>query len=246
MTSIPVSCCPVVELRQYSLHPGTRETLITLFEREFVEPQEAAGMCVIGQFRDLDRPDVFTWLRGFPDMTSRAESLSAFYDGSVWAEYRDQANATMISSDNVRLLRPAIPSTGFVLGDGPPGAGEAGGAGLFVATIYTLSADAAPKFSDLFYSTLVPCLAGAGAWPIASFITEPSVNTFPRLPVREGENAFVWFAHFDDVAEYGRHVLNLAADHDWRTSARRALEQSIVTPPEVWRLAPTARSRSLR
>ena len=63
-------CCPVVELRQYTLHPGKRDVLIDLFDREFIEPQEALGIKVIGQFRDIDRPDQFVWLRGFRDMTS--------------------------------------------------------------------------------------------------------------------------------------------------------------------------------
>src|SRR5690349_12870755 len=69
----------IVELRRYRLRPGTRETLIDLFDREFVEPQEAAGMRIIGQFRDLDDPDCFVWLRGFRDMPSRAAALEAFY-----------------------------------------------------------------------------------------------------------------------------------------------------------------------
>src|SRR5262249_42411830 len=73
------TCCPVVELRQYTLVPGQRETLITLFEREFIETQEATGMIVIGQFRDLNKPDRFVWLRGFADMNSRAHQLEEFY-----------------------------------------------------------------------------------------------------------------------------------------------------------------------
>jgi hypothetical protein len=72
---------PVVELRRYTLHPGQRDVLITLFDREFVETQEAVGIDVIGQFRDLDAPDHFVWLRGFPDLQSRTESLRAFYGG---------------------------------------------------------------------------------------------------------------------------------------------------------------------
>jgi len=60
--------CAVVELRQYTLHPGQRDTLVSLFEREFVDPLEAAGMTVMGQFHDLDRPDRFVWMRGFSDM----------------------------------------------------------------------------------------------------------------------------------------------------------------------------------
>ncbi|MBW8303388.1 MAG: NIPSNAP family protein, partial [Brevundimonas sp.] len=59
---------PIVELRQYTLHPGQRDVLIDLFEREFVEGQESVGMTLIGQFRDLDNPGRFVWLRGFADM----------------------------------------------------------------------------------------------------------------------------------------------------------------------------------
>jgi len=31
------NCCPMVELRQYTWHPGKRDVLIDLFDREFVE-----------------------------------------------------------------------------------------------------------------------------------------------------------------------------------------------------------------
>ena len=55
--------------------------MIDLFDREFVEPQEALGMKVIGQFRDLERPDRFVWLRGFSDMPSRKQMLADFYGG---------------------------------------------------------------------------------------------------------------------------------------------------------------------
>ncbi|HEY9023420.1 MAG TPA: NIPSNAP family protein, partial [Burkholderiaceae bacterium] len=96
----------VLELRQYTLHPGRRDELITLFEREFVESQEDAGMRILGTFHDLDDPDRFVWIRGFPDMASRAESLAAFYGGPAWKAHRDAANATMVDSDNVFLLRP--------------------------------------------------------------------------------------------------------------------------------------------
>ena len=96
----------IVELRQYTLRPGRRDELIELFDREFVETQEALGIVVLGQFRDLDDPDKFVWLRSFPDMVARKEALTAFYGGPVWAAHRDQANATMIDSDDVLLLRP--------------------------------------------------------------------------------------------------------------------------------------------
>jgi hypothetical protein len=103
----------LVELRRYRLHPGTREKLITLFDQEFVESQEDEGMRVIGQFRDLDDPDCFVWLRGFADMKARQRALSAFYTGPVWTAHRDAANGTMINSDNILLLRASAPGRGF-------------------------------------------------------------------------------------------------------------------------------------
>jgi hypothetical protein len=109
------TCCPVVELRQYKLVPGQRETLIALFEREFIKTQEATGMTVIGQFRDLNNPNRFVWLRGFGDMASRARQLEEFYGGPIWKEHREAANATMIDSDNVLLLQRARTNSGFRL-----------------------------------------------------------------------------------------------------------------------------------
>ncbi|MBA3583144.1 MAG: NIPSNAP family protein [Gemmatimonadetes bacterium] len=109
------TCCPIVELRQYTLHPGKRDVLIVLFDREFVESQEAVGMRIIGQFRDLDNPNRFVWLRGFRDMPSRAQALKDFYGGPVWKPHREAANATMVDSDDVLLLRRALPTSGFSL-----------------------------------------------------------------------------------------------------------------------------------
>jgi hypothetical protein len=42
---------------QYTLHPGRRDDLIALFDREQVESQEACGIELLRQFRDLDDPD---------------------------------------------------------------------------------------------------------------------------------------------------------------------------------------------
>jgi hypothetical protein len=101
---------PVVELRQYTLRPGQRDVLIDLFDREFVESQEADGMAIVGQFRDLDDPDRFTWIRGFPSMPSRARGLASFYGGPAWKAHSAAANATMIDSDNVLRLAPTARS----------------------------------------------------------------------------------------------------------------------------------------
>lgn len=108
----------VLELRRYTLHPGRRDELIELFEREFVEPQEAAGAHLFGLFRSRAAPDEFLWLRGFRSMAERKAALEGFYFGPVWQEHRSAANATMIDSDDVLLLRPV--AGGFSAP--PPGA----------------------------------------------------------------------------------------------------------------------------
>lgn len=124
------TCCPVVELRQYTLHPGMRDVLIKLFDREFVESQEA----------------------------------------------------------------------------------------IVVAEIHHLDA-AAVELDDLVEREVEPALA--------AFVTEPSANTYPRLPVREGENVFVRFSRFPDQAAY---------------ALARSATPRLANRVDVLRLAPTARS----
>ena len=89
----PAQASAVVELRQYTLYPGKRDTLIDLFERRFASELEASGMRLHGEFRDMDNPDRFVWIRGFPDMERRAQSLESFYGGAVWRWHRDVAMA---------------------------------------------------------------------------------------------------------------------------------------------------------
>jgi len=78
----------VVELRQYTLAAGRRDELIDLFEAEFMEPQEACGIRILGTFRDLGDAQRFVWIRSFPDMVARAKSLADFYGGSAWRRHR--------------------------------------------------------------------------------------------------------------------------------------------------------------
>jgi quinol monooxygenase YgiN len=238
-------CCPIVELRQYTLHPGKRDVLIDLFEREFIEPQDAVGIRVIGQFRDLDDPDRFVWLRGFRDMASRAKALQDFYGGPIWKAHREAANATMIDSDNVLLLRPATPTSGFSLENMkcPPVGADKVPSSLIVATIYYFEAPVTAGFVDFFQHTLKPVAKSLGATISAYFVTENSENTFPALPVREGENVFVSFSIFQDRAAYENHLVALSRSEQWRDEVSKGLAGYLERAPEVLKLSPTARSQ---
>jgi quinol monooxygenase YgiN len=239
------TCCPIVELRQYTLHPGQRDVLIKLFDREFVETQEALGMHVIGQFRDLDDPNRFVWIRGFADMAARGEALPAFYGGPVWKAHREAANATMVDSDNVLLLRPVRPESGFSLvgHDRPRHDSSQVDGGLVVATIYDVDPVVGTGFPEFFEQTVKPQLTAAGAAILASFVTENSANNFPQLPIREGEHVLVTFAAFADESAYARHVTVLEHSERWQGEVSLALTQRLTGPTTVLRLSPTSRSQ---
>ncbi len=222
----------VIELRQYTLHPGQRDVLVDLFDREFVETQEALGMRVIGQFRDLDAPDRFVWLRGFADMAARARGLAAFYGGPVWAEHRSAANATMIDSDDVLLLRPAWPGAGVRpdVRDRAPTCATRLPPGVLRVVVFPLAAAVTDGVQEIARGRVSDRWRARGADVRAWYVTEPSANNFPRLPVREGEPVLVGLATFADATNHERldNVPELSA--------------FLAGAPRSLRLAPTPRS----
>lgn len=174
---------PLVELRRYTLHPGRRDEMISVFERRFLESQEELGVTVLGTFRDLDRPDQFVWMRGFPDMESRRRSLDAFYTGPVWKEHGPAVNPTMIDFNDVHLLKPAGPGPGTGLGPGPrpfpPLDADPPGTVIYVAFA---------EVPDAF----------------ATFVTEPAENTYPALPVHEDVDVTVSLTRTDPGGDAAR------------------------------------------
>ncbi|MGA8098285.1 MAG: NIPSNAP family protein [Candidatus Cybelea sp.] len=223
--------CSIVELRQYTLRPGQRDVLIELFEREFLEPQELAGMTLIGQFRVLGDADRFVWLRGFADMETRAAALGSFYGGPVWAAHRAAANATMIDSDNVLLLRPEHPGSGFAVARFEPFPTSAAvpAPSTYVARLRHLDEPAdRDAITRVERTASAVAATNAGGTALAWFVSKRSPNNYPALPVREGADVFVSFASFPDAERADEYVDNL-----------KPLDGS----SEVIKLTPTPRSR---
>ena len=154
----------VIELRQYTLKPGTRDGFIERFEREFQDTQEAVGIHVLGTFVDLDDPDRFVWFRGFASLDERATSLAAFYGGPVWAAWGDETNADLVDSDDVLMLQP-----------------RPGKPGLPVSVFGELAVRVWAVGSDAEESTLVAAIDAGGGDVL---LTHPGPNDF-RLPVRD-------------------------------------------------------------
>jgi hypothetical protein len=229
----------VIELRQYTLVAGQRETLIELFEAEFVESQEACGMRLVGTFRDLDDESKFVWLRSFPTIETRAPSLRAFYGGPAWARHRAAANATMVDSDDVLLLKPWRPESDFARRKLPSRSKERDviDRGVVEAGIVGLREPASALDWAHFEDELAPRIEAAGASVLACLITEHAANDFPVLPVREGENVVVWLAGFPTRELYDpnaeAYAEMVAAANRWPGTIRR---------PQILHLMPTKRS----
>ena len=228
---------PVVELRRYQLRPGGRDVLIDLFDRALVESQEREGMAVIGQFREVDDPHVFTWLRGFPNMIERARSLDRFYSGPVWQAHRVAANATMLDVANVLLLRPARPDSAFALdGERAAPGSHAAPPGIVEATVLHLERSVDEReILSFFELAIADVVESDGGRVLGYFLTKESENTFPSLPVRENLSVFCFFCGYPVEDDAGR-------EHS--SGATRTVEEApgLRGAPEVIRLQPTPRS----
>ena len=190
------------------------------------------------------RPTGSSGCAASPRCRRASDALQSFYFGPVWQQHRTAANATMIDSDNVLLLKPVRSGAGLAPARTarPPIGAAPTHAGAFCLGICALATAAEPGFVARFDGVLAPLLRKAGADLIASYVTDASENTFPRLPVREGEQVFVWVARFDDVAALDRHLAALLASPAWREAIAAAMPDELTQPPELLRLAPTARS----
>jgi hypothetical protein len=178
-------------------------------------------MRILGQFRDLDRPDWFVWLRGFPNM---AAALADFYHGPIWAEHRDAANSTMVDSDNVLLLRPARSHD--------PQWEPQGGFAVVEIAVRALARGGEERELEHVHERVTPAARRLGASPVAVLVTEPAPNGFPALRVREGESVAVTVLGFADATQQCRYrefvgpedetqLLRLAPTHRSRLGASR-------------------------
>jgi len=235
---------PLLELRQYTLRPGRRDDLIDLFDAELVESQERLDMGVYGQFRDLDRPDRFVWLRGYgsDDPERRRQSLDAFYGGPVWAAHGPAANATMIDSDDVFLLSPLRAHEPYVgqpdrlpFGADPPDS-------VVEVTVCLLADRPDQALIDFVATDVLGLLGELAAGPVAAFRSADVPNTFPALPVRP-EPVLIWLSRFDDASEHEAYRRRLQESRRWETEVEPRLRASLKAEPMRLRLSPTVRSR---
>jgi hypothetical protein len=145
----------------------------------------------------------------------------------------------MIDSSNALLLKPARDGAGFVIDRArrSPVGSTTSPATLVVAVICPFAKPPDSTFVDVFDRRVRPAFEKAGGRTLGYFVTDSSPNNFPALPLREGEQIFIWFTAF---ATEGQAAAHLASD-EWGAISRE-LSPRLSGAPEILRLSPTSRS----
>ena len=193
----------VLELRNYLLKPNMADEFNSYFNKHFVKPMTELSGYTLGQFQIKGVNDRFVWLRGFTDMSTRVKFLNDFYINSLsWKEFGSGANAMMINSDNVYLLRPLTKgknaaeqsetiNSNFLQTD----------KGITVIDFYICNSTL-DKTIDLFNTSYLPFLKTLNIEDISLWVSEMTENDFPRLPVFQDKNLLVTISNYKNEKEY--------------------------------------------
>jgi heme-degrading monooxygenase HmoA len=57
----------IVEMRTYKLKPGRRAEFLEIFRTRSLPAHQQIGMKILGPFLSVEDPDIFFFMRGFPD-----------------------------------------------------------------------------------------------------------------------------------------------------------------------------------
>ncbi len=197
----------VLELRNYLLKPGKRDSFITFFESNFIESQNSLGGYVIGQYRVKGADDNFLWIRGFNSMDSRSKYLLEFYKSPFWKARKTRANDLINNNDNVYLIKP-LSITGENA-DTSINSNEFGKKkGLTVIDFYIANG----KLNELipfFRNTYIPFLKHIGIIDFTTWVSETQENDFPILPVFQDKNLLVTISYFRNEKVYMEKIRQL-------------------------------------
>jgi len=94
----------IVEMRTYRLKPGKRAEFLEVFRSKSVPAHAEIGMKILGPFLSVEDPDVFFFMRGFPDLESREPMKARFYEGELWKQELENVLMPMIEKYDVVLV----------------------------------------------------------------------------------------------------------------------------------------------
>jgi NIPSNAP len=94
----------IIEMRTYRVKPGKRVEFLKIFRAKSMPAHAVIGMKILGPFLSIEDPDVFFFMRGFPDLPSREPMKAQFYEGDLWKNELENVLMPMIEKYDVVLV----------------------------------------------------------------------------------------------------------------------------------------------
>lgn len=94
----------IVEMRTYKTKPGKRAEFLEIFRSRSVPAHAEIGMKILGPFLSVEDPDVFFFMRGFPDPASREPMKAQFYEGELWKKELENLVMPMLERYDVVVV----------------------------------------------------------------------------------------------------------------------------------------------
>jgi hypothetical protein len=94
----------IIEMRTYTTKHACRERFLQIFRAKSMPLHAQIGMKLLGPFPSVENPDVFFFMRGFPDMDSREAMKAKFYEGEPWKRELESLLMPMLERYEVVLV----------------------------------------------------------------------------------------------------------------------------------------------
>jgi hypothetical protein len=94
----------IIEMRTYKTKPGLRSRFLEIFRTQSIPAHAEIGMKILGPFTSVEDPDVFFFMRGFPDLASREPMKAQFYEGELWKGELENVMMPMLEKYEVVLV----------------------------------------------------------------------------------------------------------------------------------------------
>lgn len=94
----------LVEVRSYTLKPGTGSAFHALVEQQSVPLLKAAHMDVVAYGQSLHDPDAYYLIRSYESMEHLSKSQDAFYASSEWRQGPREAIIALIETDTNAVM----------------------------------------------------------------------------------------------------------------------------------------------
>jgi hypothetical protein len=103
----------IIEMRTYKLKPGKRDEFLRIFRTRSTPAHNEIGMKILGPFLSIEDPDIFFFMRGFPDLAAREPMKAKFYEGELWKNELENILMPMIEKYDVVLVDDPTSSIRF-------------------------------------------------------------------------------------------------------------------------------------